>query len=309
MRVRDFMACPGELEAKYPYLKDFHLCRELAVLSTALPYSVPAPLADDLLNGYFDALVTDAPGAGAVAGLQSRAGDDFRFLYAGPPGSWTPVHHDVLYSASWSVNVTGWKVWVLVEPGTARASLYQGGSPQGDLVTDSLFTPAEAAIVEEVAAAVGGDAWVGGRVASCGSTQPLSAALEAPGARALCAQGPGDVIFVPGGWRAWRRGARAVLAPALTRPLPPRSPALQTTRCGTWGPAAHSPRPSTTTGCPRPAWQAHGRFSPRSSPPCAARSVTSSRVGGVGALEAAAARWPASSGSGSARSSCGRTLR
>ena len=211
MRVRDFMARPVSPSVQPPYLKDFHLCRELAVLNTALPYSVPAPLADDLLNGFFDALAKDAPLSDAAAGLQSRAGDDFRFLYAGPPGSWTPVHHDVLYSASWSANVTGWKVWVLVEPGAARTALYRGGSPQGDLVVDSLFTPAEAAIVEEVAAAVGGDAWAGGRIAGCAVTQPLPAALEALGARAVCVQGPGDVVFVPGGWRAWQRGRASCL--------------------------------------------------------------------------------------------------
>ncbi len=34
---------------------------------------------------------------------------DYRFVYLGPQGSWTPLHSDVLRSYSWSANVAGKK--------------------------------------------------------------------------------------------------------------------------------------------------------------------------------------------------------
>jgi hypothetical protein len=41
---------------------------------------------------------------------------DYRFVYMGPAGSWTPCHADVLRSYSWSVNVCGRKRWLLLPP-------------------------------------------------------------------------------------------------------------------------------------------------------------------------------------------------
>jgi hypothetical protein len=43
--------------------------------------------------------------------------DDYRFVYMGPRGSWTPLHADVFTSFSWSVNVCGRKRWLLFPPG------------------------------------------------------------------------------------------------------------------------------------------------------------------------------------------------
>lgn len=68
-------------------------------------------------------LDSDADDAGdSYAGDQSGCGEagddagdtdvvtaDYRFLYLGPRGTWTPLHTDVLKSFSWSVNVAGWK--------------------------------------------------------------------------------------------------------------------------------------------------------------------------------------------------------
>lgn len=37
-------------------------------------------------------------------------------MYIGPAGSWTPLHHDVFRSYSWSVNITGRKQWIFFHP-------------------------------------------------------------------------------------------------------------------------------------------------------------------------------------------------
>ncbi len=41
---------------------------------------------------------------------------DYRFVYLGPAGTWTPLHSDVLRSHSWSANVCGRKRWLLLPP-------------------------------------------------------------------------------------------------------------------------------------------------------------------------------------------------
>ncbi|KAF7270054.1 hypothetical protein GWI33_016959 [Rhynchophorus ferrugineus] len=79
------------------YLKDWHLklqCRNSPF------YDVPIHFASDWLNEYF---------------LQCLD-DDYRFVYMGPKGSWTPLHIDVFSSYSWSVNVYGNKRWVFIPP-------------------------------------------------------------------------------------------------------------------------------------------------------------------------------------------------
>ncbi len=45
---------------------------------------------------------------------------DYRFVYMGPAGSWTPCHADVLRSYSWSVNVCGRKRWRLLSADQAH---------------------------------------------------------------------------------------------------------------------------------------------------------------------------------------------
>ncbi|RXK36933.1 hypothetical protein M231_05766 [Tremella mesenterica] len=41
---------------------------------------------------------------------------DFRFVYVGPAGTFTPIHRDVYASYSWSANVVGRKIWWLFPP-------------------------------------------------------------------------------------------------------------------------------------------------------------------------------------------------
>ncbi|GAB4822997.1 hypothetical protein N2152v2_010043 [Parachlorella kessleri] len=51
---------------------------------------------------------------------ETQGGDDvtsdYRFVYLGPKGTWTPLHSDVLRSYSWSTNVAGRKRWRLLHP-------------------------------------------------------------------------------------------------------------------------------------------------------------------------------------------------
>lgn len=83
-------------------------------------YAVPAPLDDDWLNEWWDANAADDDAdpdddEGKGGGPKRRA-DDYRFLYLGPAGSCTPMHHDVLCSYSWSANLAGRKRWALFHP-------------------------------------------------------------------------------------------------------------------------------------------------------------------------------------------------
>lgn len=50
-----------------------------------------------------------ARGGGQGAGMGGCTAD-YRFVYLGPAGSWTPLHADVLRSYSWSANVAGRKL-------------------------------------------------------------------------------------------------------------------------------------------------------------------------------------------------------
>ncbi|CAH0486335.1 unnamed protein product [Peronospora farinosa] len=47
---------------------------------------------------------------------KEKSDSDYRFVYLGPAGSWTPLHQDVFRSYSWSVNVCGRKQWILFHP-------------------------------------------------------------------------------------------------------------------------------------------------------------------------------------------------
>ncbi|RMB90103.1 hypothetical protein DUI87_33500 [Hirundo rustica rustica] len=64
-------------------------------------YTTPVYFSSDWLNEYWDAVAVD----------------DFRFVYMGPKGSWTPFHADVFRSYSWSANVCGRKRWLLYPAG------------------------------------------------------------------------------------------------------------------------------------------------------------------------------------------------
>ncbi|XP_014664336.1 PREDICTED: jmjC domain-containing protein 4-like isoform X2 [Priapulus caudatus] len=82
------------------YLKDWHFVREFPHY---VAYETPAYFSSDWLNEFWDSLPDKK--------------DDYRFVYMGPKGSWTPFHADVFRSYSWSANICGRKKWILVPPG------------------------------------------------------------------------------------------------------------------------------------------------------------------------------------------------
>ena len=81
------------------YLKDWH-CRKLFPNDPI--YDVPEYFASDWLNEYYLA--------------NPELNDDYRFVYMGPKGTWTPLHADVFSSYSWSANIVGRKRWLLFPP-------------------------------------------------------------------------------------------------------------------------------------------------------------------------------------------------
>ena len=82
------------------YCKDWHIVRELKEEY----YKTPSFFADDWLNYYWD----------------KRNDNDYKFCYFGPKYSWTPLHHDVYLSYSWSTNIIGKKLWILFNPNESK---------------------------------------------------------------------------------------------------------------------------------------------------------------------------------------------
>lgn len=80
------------------YLKDWHLQRSMPNYQF---YETPMYFASDWLNEF--CLKSDS--------------DDYRFVYMGPKGTWTPFHSDVFSSFSWSTNIYGVKRWLFFAPG------------------------------------------------------------------------------------------------------------------------------------------------------------------------------------------------
>ena len=90
------------------YGKDWHFMlaypdgEDLRRPCTLFDINVPEPFCDDWLNWYWERC--------------RNLDDDYRFIYFGGLGTKTGVHHDVLYSYSWSINICGFKRWTLWPP-------------------------------------------------------------------------------------------------------------------------------------------------------------------------------------------------
>ncbi len=127
------------------YLKDWHFFKEFPHVNL---YSTPSYFVSDWLNEYW-----------------ASKSDDYRFLYLGPKGSWTPFHSDVFGSFSWSANVTGHKKWIFFPKDQEPKNVYDILEiiPEGDLTDFSSKTHDDLQYFE-------------------------------------IQQGPGEVIFVPSGW-------------------------------------------------------------------------------------------------------------
>lgn len=88
-------------EGQTLYVKDWHLARAVESECSARPfYTTPDIFRDDWMNAYYSA----------------ETDDDFRFVYVGAKGTFTPLHRDVYTSYSWSTNVCGRKRWWLFPP-------------------------------------------------------------------------------------------------------------------------------------------------------------------------------------------------
>ncbi|XP_072010652.1 2-oxoglutarate and iron-dependent oxygenase JMJD4 isoform X2 [Engystomops pustulosus] len=101
------------------YLKDWHMRREFSGQDV---YDLPVYFSSDWLNEYWDAI----------------GKDDYRFVYMGPAGSWTPFHADVFRSYSWSANICGRKRWLLFPPGAEDLLRDPSGRLPYDVTAQSL---------------------------------------------------------------------------------------------------------------------------------------------------------------------------
>ncbi|MBA0862603.1 hypothetical protein Goshw_010642 [Gossypium schwendimanii] len=94
------------------YLKDWHFVKEYPEYQA---YITPLFFTDDWLNLYLDKYhMHDDLDADRVSNDISCS--DYRFVYMGAKGSWTPLHADVFRSYSWSANVCGKKKWLFLPP-------------------------------------------------------------------------------------------------------------------------------------------------------------------------------------------------
>ena len=89
------------------YLKDWHFVKEFPQYKA---YRTPSFFSSDWLNEYLDYVEDNILS-------QAFNNSDYRFVYAGPKDSWTPLHADVFGSYSWSANVIGEKEWIFFPPG------------------------------------------------------------------------------------------------------------------------------------------------------------------------------------------------
>ncbi|KAL5109171.1 2-oxoglutarate and iron-dependent oxygenase JMJD4 [Taenia crassiceps] len=85
------------------YLKDWHYFKEIDFRNY---YLQPVYFSSDWLNEFYE--------------FRTDCEDDFRFVYIGPKGTWTPLHTDVYCSYSWSANILGRKRWWVFPPGEER---------------------------------------------------------------------------------------------------------------------------------------------------------------------------------------------
>ncbi|CAN4086007.1 unnamed protein product [Withania somnifera] len=94
------------------YLKDWHFVKEYPEY---IAYRTPTGFSDDWLNFYLDKFrMHNDPDTYSERNEISCS--DYRFVYMGSKGTWTPLHADVFRSYSWSANVCGKKQWYFLSP-------------------------------------------------------------------------------------------------------------------------------------------------------------------------------------------------
>lgn len=105
-------SCNGNCEGSLLYLKDWHFAKEYPGY---VAYTTPTFFVDDWLNMYLDShpIHRDSDIANHKNEINCT---DYRFVYMGAKGTWTPLHADVFRSYSWSANVCGRKLWLFLPP-------------------------------------------------------------------------------------------------------------------------------------------------------------------------------------------------
>lgn len=140
------------------YLKDWHFTRDFPTYGA---YTTPKYFTSDWLNEFWD--------------TRTDITDDFRFVYMGPKGSWTPLHTDVFKSFSWSANICGKKLWYLFPPRKGQATKGKRNFLPYDI--DTLYEQC----VQDAAMAP--------------NLEPVRNPLYL-----TVVQNPGEIIFIPSHW-------------------------------------------------------------------------------------------------------------
>ncbi|WOK92577.1 jmjC domain-containing protein 4 isoform X1 [Canna indica] len=155
--------CNNENESLL-YLKDWHFVKEFP---DYVAYKTPPFFADDWLNLYLDNHLMHRDTDIYCDKNESNCAD-YRFVYMGPKGTWTPLHADVFRSYSWSANVCGRKLWLFLPPSLCH------------LVFDRHFRSSVYNIYDDVSE------------------------TQFPGFKKTiwleCTQEQNEIIFVPSGW-------------------------------------------------------------------------------------------------------------
>ncbi|KAM3703940.1 hypothetical protein ACB098_04G134400 [Castanea mollissima] len=146
------------------YLKDWHFVKEYPEY---LAYTTPLFFCDDWLNLYLDNYRMHKD-PDTFQENNEISCSDYRFVYMGAKGSWTPLHADVFRSYSWSANVCGKKRWLFLSPS------------QHNLVFDRNMKSSVYNIFDDVSEKV-----------FPGFTEAIW--LD-------CTQEQNEIIFVPSGW-------------------------------------------------------------------------------------------------------------
>ncbi|KAL5723892.1 Arginine-specific demethylase jmj20 [Ranunculus cassubicifolius] len=146
------------------YLKDWHFVKEYPGY---VAYTTPLFFRDDWLNLYLNSYHMHVD-PDTYQETNDISCSDYRFVYMGAKGTWTPLHADVFRSYSWSANICGKKQWHFLSPS------------QCHLVFDRNMKNSVYDIFDDVSEA------------------------KFPGFKKAiwveCIQGKDEIIFVPSGW-------------------------------------------------------------------------------------------------------------
>ncbi|VFQ97258.1 unnamed protein product [Cuscuta campestris] len=117
MTLSEFINCAkfgesSDSDKSLLYLKDWHFVKEYPEY---IAYKTPLHFCDDWLNLYLDNYRLHTEPDTYNQGNEISC-SDYRFVYMGPKGTWTPLHADVFRSYSWSANVCGRKQWYFLPP-------------------------------------------------------------------------------------------------------------------------------------------------------------------------------------------------